>query len=569
MPERKCPRCHIPMELPPDSPLAEAVRKGEGVVMDQLPLNQVVCGDCLEVMRGFPDNSVDLVVTSPPYWGLRNYGPETVRVWGGDPKCKHEWGEWNTPYKSDNQHTRSKSSWNRPSRKENEAVFITKKCPVCGKAFEGTKTQRFCSLNCVNTLSNYQRLKLQSIEKFCSKCGAWRGSLGLEPHPQMFIDHLVEICREIRRVLKPSGTFWLNIGDTYFGGSGWKRDKNQTTKLEGGLQVHDPLRYEKKESNWLQPKQLLGMPWRTAAALQHDGWILRNDIIWYKPNHMPSSVKDRLTNAYEHVFLLAKARRYYFDLDAIRKLQETRQTSKIWDEQPINWDSQSDKKLTEGTPRWKGGNFGAERVLNPRGKNPGDLWRIPTAPFPGAHFATFPPKLIEPIVKAGCPRWICRRCGKPRTRIYKSTPPEGGYSFTRNVGGRTDGYATRLGKNYRANYEFLGWSDCGCGAGWNPGVVLDPFCGSGTALRVARKLRRNFIGIDINPKYCEMAQRRIRGDKYVPPPKEIIPLSEILEVESEGLRHGRPRRPDPLRGAPPVRLHGSAQRAGGKGQEDL
>ena len=536
-------------------------------------------------MQSFPSDSVDLVVTSPPYWGLRDYGVETVRVWGGDSECEHEWVK--TP----------------PPRQRKESDI---KDPTSKQA-----TMRGTNYNAQEG-------------NICAHCGAWRGSLGLEPHPQLFIDHLVEICREIRRVLKPSGTFWLNIGDTYFGGSGWKRDKNQTSKLEGGLQFHGPLRYEKEESSWLQPKQLLMIPSRVAIALQHDGWILRNDIIWFKPNHMPSSVKDRLTCAYEHVFLFAKARRYYFDLDAIRKPQSESTLQRITQPNVMNqpggdkqrelrgegggnasrsadmvkslarnydewyfeqrdkksWhDHEHDKTMGFGQqkrgfkvkniphprgknpgdiweidapntgsrnkPPYKQNNPHLARITegreagHPKGKNPGDLWRIPTTPFPGAHFAVFPPKLIEPIIKAGCPRWICSRCGKPRTRITmrKGQPPKIGKSkrgeaidFTGSGTHRKTGqaYPNWLDENPKIT---VGWSDCGCEADWVGGIVLDPFAGSGTALRVARRLGRRFIGIEINPEYAAMCERRLKSDTYQPPPEGVQPLTEIFENE--------------------------------------
>ena len=257
--------------------------------MGELPVNKVVIGDCLEVMQGWPPDCVDLVVTSPPYWGLRDYGDETVKVWGGDLECEHEWGESLPPAKSSHKNIgfAERSQQNYRGGGHKPETIAEKYLP-------------------------------SEAGKFCVKCEAWCGSLGLEPHPQLYIDHLVEICREIKRVLKPSGTFWLNLGDTYFGGGGgnYGSGKSITSK-----KPHIPnfLNRIKTDSAWLQPKQKLMIPARVAIALQHEGWILRNDIIWWKPNHMPSSVKDRLTCSYEHVFLLVKARRYYFDLDAIRQ----------------------------------------------------------------------------------------------------------------------------------------------------------------------------------------------------------------------------------------------------------
>lgn len=450
-----------------------------------LPLNQIIVGDCTEVMQTWPADSIDLVVTSPPYWGLRFYGEETVRVWGGLPECEHEWIESESGLVHENRNFSSGSQ---------EDVHGEK----------GTTWIR-----------KYDSQKAG----FCSKCGAWRGSLGLEAHPQLFIDHLVEICQEIKRVLKPSGTFWLNLGDTYYGGSGWKRDKNQTSKLEGGLQFHGPLRNEKEESSWLQPKQLLMIPARVAIALQDDGWILRSAIIWHKPNHMPSSVTDRLTNAYEHIFLFAKNPRYYFDLDSIRQPHA----------QPDALTKKAGSITRGGQPRQSPETSGYELKSNPLGKNPGDLWRIPTTPFPGAHFATFPPKLIEPIIKAGCPQWICSRCGKPRTRITETESTPTRPANKSKFGEPDEDLRGPVARERRvATHHTVGWSDCGCEEGWVGGIVLDPFAGSGTALRVARRLGRRFIGIEINPAYAEMARQRVRG-RYKPRPQGVASLTEIME----------------------------------------
>jgi len=540
-------------------------------------------------MQSFPSDSVDLVVTSPPYWGLRDYGVETVRVWGGFPECEHEWVK--TP----------------PPRQRNEADI---KDPTSKQA-----TMRGTNYNAQEG-------------NICAHCGAWRGSLGLEPHPQLFIDHLVEICREVKRVLKPSGTFWLNLGDTYCSSGKWVNKElgdigKQNRSVEGGSVDAYSMRGKlKPDGGWIQPKQLLMIPSRVAIALQHDGWILRNDIIWFKPNHMPSSVKDRLTCAYEHVFLFAKARRYYFDLDAIRKPQSESTIQRITQPNVMNqpggdkqrklrgegggnasrsadmvkslarnyedwyfserdkksWhDHEHDKTMGFGQqkrgfkvkniphprgknpgdiweidaantgsrnkPPYKQNNPHLARITegreagHPKGKNPGDLWRIPTTPFPGAHFAVFPPALIEPIIKAGCPRWICSQCGKPRKRIiekrgYVEHPQREGrnvkavqFSKEENkyVSGGTLGLISQE--------ETIGWSDCGCEADWAGGVVLDPFAGSGTALRVARKLGRRFIGIEINQEYAEMCERRLRTDTYQPPPEGVQPLTEIFDNE--------------------------------------
>ena len=493
--------------------------------MGELPLNQILCGDCRDVMAGFPEDSVDLVVTSPPYWGLRDYGEETVQVWGGNPECEHDFSLSAPPprqrSKNDIVNQSSKQSY-----KDNPS------------AYDSTESS------------------------FCVKCGAWRGSLGLEPHPQLFIDHLVEICREIKRVLKPSGTFWLNLGDTYCSSGKWVNKElgdigKQNRSVEGGSVDAYSMRGKlKPDGGWIQPKQKLMMPSRVAIALQDDGWILRSDIIWHKPNHMPSSVKDRLTNSYEHVFLFAKQERYYFDLDSIRIPSTTNENRPhgIVRDREYNYDSKMGTLLgrtknvgantgDNNKPPYSTNNPHKQRLIDgkeaghPKGKNPGDMWSITTHPFPGAHFATFPPKLIEPIIKAGCPQWICSECGKPRKRITtrEGQPPKIGKSkrgeaidFTSSGTHRKFGqaYQNWLDENPKIT---VGWSDCGCGEGWVGGVVLDPFAGSGTALRVARKLGRRFIGIEINSDYAEMCESRVKSDSYNPPPDNATTLREFFD----------------------------------------
>jgi len=350
-------------------------------MMKELPINEILCGDCVSVMKELPKESVDLVVTSPPYWGLRDYGVD--------------------------------------------------------------------------------------------------GQIGLEDHPNRYIESLVLVAKQVKRVLKKSGSFYLNLGDTYcsIGSKRFGGVVNYDYSVLGKNQLDNQGRgriTKEQQGKWLQPKQLMLIPSRTAIALQHDGWILRNDIVWYKPNHMPSSVTDRLTNSWEHVFHFVKNRKYFYDLDAIR-------TKHIW----AKTDSRSklrrvegkSGKITNGTyatnavgynPKGKnpgdirkiehtaeffiqkgsGGNVNLPSSTHPQGKNPSDFWKVTTKPFKGAHFATFPPNLIKPMIKSSCPE---------------------------------------------------------------DGVVLDPFCGSGTALVVAHKLGRKWVGIDLNPEYCELARKRLEG----------------------------------------------------------
>ncbi|MFN7453287.1 MAG: DNA-methyltransferase [Pseudobdellovibrionaceae bacterium] len=295
----------------------------------------ILHGDCLVKMKELADNSVDCIVTSPPYWGLRDYGVS--------------------------------------------------------------------------------------------------GQLGLEETHHKYIENLVLVFREARRVLKDEGTLWLNLGDSYNSGrnGGHSGGKNGISRTKAGPQksgVNAP---------GLKPKDMVGIPWRVAFALQSDGWFLRQDIIWHKPNPMPESVRDRCTKAHEYIFLLSKSARYHFDSDAIKEATKEPRG-------PGNVRPNHDPGLRDGD---NANTRGSLHKIGPREfRNKRSVWSVTTKGFKGAHFATFPPDLIEPCVLAGC--------------------PEGG-------------------------------------------VVLDPFFGAGTTGLVAIKNNRKYIGIELNKEYIEIAKRRI------------------------------------------------------------
>jgi DNA modification methylase len=318
-------------------------------------IDRIFVGDTLEVLKTFPDEFVDCVITSPPYWGLRDYGVE--------------------------------------------------------------------------------------------------GQLGQEETPEEYVEKLVLIFREVKRVLKDTGTFWLNLGDTY-----------------------------------LPNKNLAGIPWRVALALQSDGWILRQDIIWAKSNPMPESITDRCTRSHEHIFLLSKSPNYYFDSEAIRE------------------ETPNKKNIPTDIPE--------DTTI---GHNKRDVWWVSVKPFKGAHFATFPKDLIEPMVLAGCPEFICNKCGTPRERIIDSSriDTQPGIRKTGEKSGSDKDPHKRMHNSdlerYKQQivYRTVGWTDCGCNAGFESGIVLDPFMGAGTTAVVAKKLGRHYIGIELNPEYVKIANERI------------------------------------------------------------
>lgn len=337
-----------------------------------MEVNKILCGDALEVIKTLPDESVNCVVTSPPYYGLRNYGVD--------------------------------------------------------------------------------------------------GQIGLEPTVNDYILRLIDVFREVHRVLTPSATLWLNLGDSYASGKG------TCVNPGGGC---SSMGKEKKEAGahplyrgnvsdlrrqGLKPKDLIGVPWRVALALQEDGWWLRSDIVWNKPNPMPSSVTDRPTTSHEYIFLLTKSSRYYYDAEAIKEDSITCDPRRPYGSLGM-WeiDGRATEQRGNGKVRspagWKTGS-GSHGSIHADGRelevtyvdntftkrNCRTVWTIPTYPLPEAHFATFPPELAERCIKAGC--------------------PEGG-------------------------------------------VILDPFMGAGTVGMVAKKLCRNYVGIELNPEYVTMAERRI------------------------------------------------------------
>ena len=326
------------------------------------------------------DGSVNCVVTSPPYYGLRDYG--TAKWEGGDPNCEHTVGS------GDNDNL--KTYVTRPER-------------------DGIKRQ------------------------YCQKCGAVRidQQIGLEQTPAEYVNDIVQVFREVWRILRDDGTVWLNLGDSYNGSGGAGGDY-----IEGGLKEGQP-KYPGRHINNLKLKDLIGIPWMVAFALRDDGWYLRQDIIWAKPNPMPESVKDRCTKAHEYIFLLSKSPRYYYDYEAI--LEPISDKSLKRAEYGWDCDRPSTKNASLGGDGIHTEKMG-ERFVNPAGRNRRSVWTIPTSPYRGAHYATFPPKLIEPMILAGCP------------------------------------------------------------AG---GIVLDPFVGSGTTVMVANHLGRKGIGLDLNFKYLK------------------------------------------------------------------
>jgi DNA modification methylase len=432
----------------------------------------VLEGDALKVLKTLEAGSVQTCVTSPPYWGLRDYGTATWE--GGDLECDH--------LRTDNR----------------EAAIRT-------STLGGGKR---------TAVGGHEGEQHRSV---CGKCGAKRidSQLGLESTPEEYVANLVEVFREVRRVLRDDGTVWFNLGDSYFGAGRGPSNVDmdygfhQGATADGGFPTRGVYSH-----GTLKSKDLCGIPWRVAFALQADGWWLRSDIIWAKPNPMPESVTDRPTRAHEYVFLLSKSARYFYDADAIRE-------EPLWPDGPNALDAIA-------SPHGQGFTAGRSNgTPNPAGRNKRSVWTVTTQPYAEAHFATFPPKLIEPCILAGSPPKCCGNCGKPWGRVTRRVKhPERNMEVQREKAaartGRTDGQVPGP-EGMVDEVETLGWrTTCSHDDPKRslqisdldpvPAMVLDPFCGSGTTGVVALRHNRSFIGIELNSEYCEMARNRIRDD---------------------------------------------------------
>ena len=290
------------------------------------------------------------------------------------------------------------------------------------------------------------------------------GQIGLEPTLEEYHDNILEVTSECMRILKPSGVMFWNHGDSYSGSGGSGGDYNKGGLREGQPKVKGRNSSVSKCLNMQNSRLIIKM-------IDYQGWILRNNNIWYKNNGMPSSATDRFTNKHEPVYMLTKDEKYWFDLDSIRIPHETTPCIK--------------KNANQG--EYAG--FLKDAVqYNRLGKNPGDVWNVNTVPTSYAHFATFPPKLIEPLIIAGCPKQICPKCGFIRVRYLDKKLP-GNWK------------PARIGDTK--------WTSCDCNAGWIPGTVLDPFCGSGTTMKVSKKLGRSTVGIEISEEYCDIIKNEL------------------------------------------------------------
>jgi hypothetical protein len=300
---------------------------------------------------------------------------------------------------------------------------------------------------------------------------------------------------------------WLNLGDSY-NADGRKGRAHMGEGKNNGYSA-----WVNKTMDGTKPNDLLGIPWMVAFALRADGWYLRSDIIWSKPNPMPESVTDRPTKAHEYVFLLSKGPRYFYDADAIREPHEMTPQRRSVSPMGVRGDDYSGQRGHSGMRDMVSDEpttFG-----HPAGRNKRSVWTVATQPYAGAHFATFPPKLIEPCILAGAPERACGECGAPWARVVENHGPDKPNDHPRHTApGQTihRGLAVaKMGSTWTR--ETLGFEpSCSHDDGTAPGVVLDPFAGSGTTGMVALRHGRSFVGVELSPAYAAMARWRIRDD---------------------------------------------------------
>ena len=466
--------------------------EGGGLVLYQ--------GDALAVLRELESESVDMAVTSPPFFGLRDY--KTGRWEGGDPDCPH-----------------------RPSWKPRQARPSGKLKSTAGTKMFGSESRGH---------------RDGIFRESCKRCGAVRidEQVGLEKTPDEYLERLVGIFREVRRVLRPAGVLLLELGDSY-------ASKAAGNAGQTGSGLSNPARQRRaqttsREKPWrpsfegIKEKDLMGMPWALAFALRADGWWLRHCIVWEKPNPMPESVEDRCTTAHSFVFHLTKSHVYYWDAEAIREPAASEKSG----------NRERKHGADVGAPNAHPGDLGRSIPWenDGHGRNARSVWTITTEPSGMGicpvchtfwkrnaperhcgvevvcHFAAFPVALAErAILAASSARGACSSCGRPWERILEKGEAELAANTWSAEGGsqyelETNGHVARSTLKHVRTNRTLGWKPtCGCDVDeTSPSIVLDCFAGSGSTLVAARKLGRRCIGIELNEQYCEMAGHRLK-----------------------------------------------------------
>lgn len=469
---------------------------------------QIFNAHVLDGLRALSGGTVQCVVTSPPYWGLRAYGTNP-QIWEGDaPLCaegNHEWRD---------------ASWKNPNASGG------------GQGHDKGKQRT----NRGSYVADYKERKIGS--DVCARCGAWKGELGSEPTPELFVAHLVQIFREVRRVLREDGGAWVNLGNSYAAAGG--HTKHGRSARVGNTVTDVGLLGKQTVPEGYKAKDLILIPHLFALAMQNDGWYLRNDVPWFKPNVMPSSASDRLTNSHEHVFLFSKRKRYFYDVDALRVAQPSATEKKY----ALGFGAPDKKNGLVESGKWHTGkngrnNLSGEMEFNPAGRqlrtkdffdagldalieaeraylahleevraNGGvlldragnvDAFVISTHSYKGSHFATFPLKLVKPMLQlstsaGGC----CARCGKPYRRVVRESKVKMHGDERVSGGDVTDSGNGCWAKN------------CGCDEETAVScVVMDIFHGAGTTMLAARELGLRYVGLELNREYVDLSVKRM------------------------------------------------------------
>ena len=485
----------------------------------------VLQGHVIDRLRELPDDSIQCVVTSPPFFGLRRYDicGCAVAYRAEDPVGRTDVGGGGAQSSINQRETKPDPScpWCHGTGKiEGMNGVLWGGSAGCVHEWEETAPRRARTANDSPNSPLQQGNRGASYDasggKLCAKCNGWLGQFGLEPTVQMYIAHAVEVFREVRRVLRGDGTCWVEIGDSYAsnplkGGSGTPNGRNGRGED-----------YQRAGLGGIAPKNLILVPQRLAISLQDDGWIVRSIVVWYRTNPMPESVRDRPTQAHSYVLMLTKSPRYFHDADAVREDNAPRFREPSWVERGPT------KPM--GSPGGNGGlRQGNAMAYNGLGRNLRSVWAIPTKGYPGAHFATFPESLPERCILASTSeRGACPKCGAPRERVMSDGGPD--LEWQRACGGDADGeYHGEAIKRYEGTgaenasdvkrrilaglrrRQTVGWRPtCSCGESATvPCTVLDPFAGSGTTLAVAKRLGRASVGIEMNPMYVSLIQQRV------------------------------------------------------------
>ncbi len=416
----------------------------------------ILLGDAVEQLRTLPDESVHMAVTSPPFYGLRDYG--TASWDGGDAGCDHL-------------------------------------APMPGGTGASGLAQPENGLN-AETIAAKVEQRRQQYRDVCGKCGARRvdQQIGLEETPDEWCARLVDVFREVRRVLRADGTLWVEVGDSFNSGTSAKRKPSDAE--HGAWSLGSGAGHERVSAPGLKTKDLIGAPWMLALALRADGWYLRADIIWHRPNPMPESVTDRPTKAHSYVFLLSRSARYHYDADAIR-------------EPAVHGERfHGSYEASHNGYAARNGRESGPQTVSARNKR--SVWTIPTQPLPFDHYAAYPEKLVEPCILAGTSEHgVCSVCGAPWERETEKSIENPGNRSTNGQRDRTD-FVRGFDVRREISVTTTGWRPgCDHDAPTIPATVLDPFLGSGTTSIVARRLGRRSIGVELNPKYADLAAGRL------------------------------------------------------------